>query len=343
MDNPLITVVLPVYNVEKYLQRSVDSVLLQTYTNLEILLIDDGSPDNCPALCDGYAAGDQRIRVIHKQNAGLGMARNTGIDHATGKYICFLDSDDYIAPNTVEKCVKCITETNADVVQYGYYNVNRAGQIVRTNIPNPEKRIYEGAEIQKTFLPDLMYDDPKATHRNNLWMSMCGAMFRLETIQQNNWRLVSERQIIAEDVFSLTRFYSYARKVAILPEAFYYYCENGTSLTRTYRPDRFAGIKHFYTESLRQIDNLGYGKAMKDRLAMVTLSYTIAALKQEVAAPRSLKDNIAGVKAIVRDETTRQLLVDGINPLDSKGRQLLLQLMKRDLPLLCYILLRVKG
>lgn len=343
MDNPLVTVVLPVYKVEKYLQRSVDSVLQQTYTNLEILLIDDGSPDNCPALCDDYACSDNRVRVIHKQNAGLGMARNTGIEHATGTYICFLDSDDYIAPDTVEKCVKCITETGADTVQYGFHNVNSAGQVVRTHIPHPQKLVYAGSEVQDAFLPDLIYDDPRTATRNNLWMSMCGAMFRLEIILQNNWRLVSERQIIAEDVFSLTRFYRYVRKVAILPEAFYYYCENGASLTRTYRPDRFAGIKHFYRESLSQVAQLGYADSIKARLAMVSLSYTIAALKQEAAAPRSVKENIAGIKAIVCDEITRQLLACGMNPLDSKGRRLLLRLMSMRLPLLCYGLLRIKG
>ncbi len=343
MDNPLVSVVLPIYNVETYLHRSVASVICQTYSNLEILLIDDGSPDNCPQMCDELAATDSRIHVIHKKNAGLGMARNTGIEHATGTYICFLDSDDYIAPDAIEKCIKCLTTTNADVVQYGYYNVNRAGQIVRTHIPNPKKILYEGQEVLTDFLPDLMYDDPTLDAQNHLWMSMCGAMFRLDIMLKNNWRLVSEREIIAEDVFSLTRFYSYVHKVAILPEAFYYYCENNASLTHSYRPDRFNGIKHFYAESRKQMESLGYNKKMQQRLAMVTLSYTIAALKQEAAAPRSLKENLAGVKAIVHDPVTQCLLKIGLNPLDSKGRRLLLSLAKTKMHLFCYVLLRAKG
>ena len=85
----LVTVVVPIYNVEKYLERCLSSIVNQTYTDLEILLIDDGSTDGCPGICDRFAAQDSRVRVIHKQNAGLGMARNTGIDHATGDYICF--------------------------------------------------------------------------------------------------------------------------------------------------------------------------------------------------------------------------------------------------------------
>ena len=96
MSSPLVTIVVPIYNVEKYLTRCVDSIINQTYQNLEIILVDDGSPDNCPRICDEYAKKDHRIKVIHKINAGLGMARNTGIENATGKYICFFDSDDYI-------------------------------------------------------------------------------------------------------------------------------------------------------------------------------------------------------------------------------------------------------
>ena len=100
------SIVLPIYNVERYLQRCLDSVLGQTYKNYEVIMVDDGSTDNCPAICDNYAARDTRIKVIHKQNAGLGMARNTGIENATGDYICFFDSDDFVATNLLELCAK---------------------------------------------------------------------------------------------------------------------------------------------------------------------------------------------------------------------------------------------
>ena len=95
---PLISVVIPIYGVEKYLKRAVDSVLHQTYTNLDIILVDDGSKDGCPAICDAYAAREARVRVIHKENGGLSDARNAGIAVAGGDYIAFLDSDDYYAP-----------------------------------------------------------------------------------------------------------------------------------------------------------------------------------------------------------------------------------------------------
>ena len=100
--NPLISVIVPVYKVEEYLARCVDSILGQTYRNLEILLVDDGSPDRCGVMCDEYASRDSRIRVIHKENGGLSSARNAAIDVARGEYIGFVDSDDWIEPETYE-------------------------------------------------------------------------------------------------------------------------------------------------------------------------------------------------------------------------------------------------
>lgn len=117
---PLISVIIPVYAVEKYLSRAVDSVLAQTYTNLEIILVDDGSPDNCPAICDAYAAKEARVRVVHKENGGLSDARNAGIKIAGGDYIAFLDSDDYYAPCFIEILYKELIKADAQVALCRY-------------------------------------------------------------------------------------------------------------------------------------------------------------------------------------------------------------------------------
>ena len=102
MDNDLISIIVPVYNVEPYICRCLDSVIKQTYKNLEIIIVDDGTPDNSGVICDEYASRDSRIKVIHKKNQGLGMARNTGMDNMNGKYFACLDSDDYIESNHIE-------------------------------------------------------------------------------------------------------------------------------------------------------------------------------------------------------------------------------------------------
>ena len=112
--NALISVIIPVYKVEAYLTACVESVLAQTYQNLELILVDDGSPDNCPQMCDAFAARDSRIRVIHKENGGLSSARNAGIEIARGEYLAFLDSDDLWSPLFLERLYRAIQETGAD-------------------------------------------------------------------------------------------------------------------------------------------------------------------------------------------------------------------------------------
>ncbi len=113
---PLISVIVPVYNVENYLRACVDSIIAQTYENLEIILVDDGSPDNCPAICDDYAKKDSRIRVIHKENGGLSDARNAGLSVMTGEYLMFVDSDDLLPKNAVSALYNLAVEYNSELV-----------------------------------------------------------------------------------------------------------------------------------------------------------------------------------------------------------------------------------
>ena len=115
----LISVVVPIYKVEKYLRRCVDSILNQSYANLQIILVDDGSPDNCGTICDSYREQDIRVEVIHKENGGLSDARNAGIEVATGQYITFIDSDDYVACNYVEELLRAMTVANSDMSVVG--------------------------------------------------------------------------------------------------------------------------------------------------------------------------------------------------------------------------------
>lgn len=342
MQTGLVSVVLPIYNVEKYLDRCLNSVVNQTYQNLEIILVDDQSPDNCPQLCEQWAQKDSRIKVVHKENAGLGMARNTGIENATGEYICFFDSDDYIEPDTVEKCYTMATQTQADVVSYGFYNVDSKGSVVSAHIPCCEKTIFSGNEILEEFLPDLLAADPQTGKAAELWLSACGALYSLELIRKTGWRFVSEREIISEDVYSLMEFYSHVKKAAVIKEAFYYYCENGSSLTHTYRPDRYGKLCHFYRVCMELCDKLGYSQRIRRRLDRVTLSYVIAALKQEASAPRPLKDRAAAVRQMVKDSVMQQAVKHGKSQLDNKGRKILYFAVEHGLSGLCLLLSMLK-
>ena len=131
MEMPLISVIVPVYKVEQYLDCCVRSIVEQTYSNLEIILVDDGSPDDCPAMCDAWAGKDSRIKVIHKENGGLSDARNAGLAVAAGDFISFIDSDDWVTPEFLEVLYGALTERKADVAECGVSYMSEAGAVLR--------------------------------------------------------------------------------------------------------------------------------------------------------------------------------------------------------------------
>lgn len=147
--NEKVTVIVPVYNVEKYLEKCVESIINQTYQNLEIILIDDGSLDGSGRICDLFAKNDNRIKVIHKSNGGLSSARNIALDCCTGQYICFVDSDDYIEKNMIINLMKYIIDDDIDCVQFGYNVVKN--DIIVTKMYNENQMIYPRSEILNTY------------------------------------------------------------------------------------------------------------------------------------------------------------------------------------------------
>ena len=133
----MISVIVPVYNVEKYLRQCLDSVLAQTYRELEIILVDDGSTDGSGAICDEYATRDSRIKVVHQQNGGLSSARNAGLDLATGEYVAFVDSDDYIHETMLELLYQALVENNADTVICNFERVDEKGDVISVRSLQP--------------------------------------------------------------------------------------------------------------------------------------------------------------------------------------------------------------
>lgn len=155
MTNPIISIIVPVYNVEKYLPKCVDSILGQTYTNLEIILVDDGSPDNCGKICDEYAKKDKRIKVIHKKNGGLSDARNVAIDVAKGEYITFVDSDDYVTSDYVETLYRLV-EKHQCKAGVAWLRTFQEGCDADTNQPSYQEKVFERIEgIEKMFYQEL--------------------------------------------------------------------------------------------------------------------------------------------------------------------------------------------
>lgn len=167
---PLISVIVPVYKVENYLRRCIESIQAQTYRNLEIILVDDGSPDNCGAICDEYASGDERIHVIHKANGGLSDARNTGINVARGEYLGFIDSDDFIANDMYELLYQRIIEENADISICDAAVTNDGEKATFTD--SEAKDIFEGEDILLAMI-----------YRNRFTVNTWNKLYRRELFQ----------------------------------------------------------------------------------------------------------------------------------------------------------------
>lgn len=148
----MISIIVPIYNVSSYIERCIESIVNQTYSNLEIILVDDGSPDDCPEICDKWAKKDERIRVLHKKNGGQAEARNMAIDTSTGDYILFVDGDDYILPNMCEDLVKVIEQFNTDIVVCNYFF--EYGDRHVDDIMPIESAVYERKAIMELYFKE---------------------------------------------------------------------------------------------------------------------------------------------------------------------------------------------
>lgn len=337
MKKRLVTVVIPVYGVEHCLDRCVSSVAGQSHENLEILLIDDGSPDGCPRLCDAWALRDSRVRVIHKTNAGLGMARNTGIEQARGEYLCFVDSDDRIDEDTVANAYALAQKEQADVAVFGMTAYDRAGNVTARLVPHPTQTVYTGAEVQERFLPELLSGDPKS----GFCLSACCCLISAALIRATGWRFPSEREIISEDVYALLALYRHVRKLAVLEQAPYQYIANHQSLTYTYRADRFEKNKEFYRACIALCRGCGYPQEVERQCAEPFLSYTITAMKQE-AAQNGLR-SLPRLKAMMEDDLLQRLLREKQADWVGWKKRLLFGCIRKGWYRLGYLLLSAKN
>lgn len=229
----LISIIIPVFKVEKYLNRCIESVVRQTYKNLEIILVDDGSPDNSPKLCDEWAKKDSRIKVIHKENGGVSSARNVGLKNVLGDYIAFVDSDDWIEETMCEKLIEHATKTDADMTFFKFRRVYENGKVFENKEVALERVKCKDIKVFFTSVTDK--------HGNYLDVmgSACRILFKKDIATAHKF---SEKLKHGEDLFFVLNCLEKANKVEILDEVLYNYYYNDQSVTTKVCENYFQNI-----------------------------------------------------------------------------------------------------
>ena len=224
-NNNLISVIIPIYNAEKYLRECINSVLNQTYKNFELLLIDDGSTDGSGTICNEYANNDSRVKVVHKQNGGVSAARNSGLELAKGEYVAFVDSDDFVNENYLLSLYKKAIETNADLVfcKFARY-IN--GQVLNVNEDLPENLL---ADINDDKFADFVLNFFHS--KNYIFGSACRILYKKSAL--NSVRFNNDVKICEDLVFVLQVALN-AKKITSINEFLYFYRLSGDSVTRKY-------------------------------------------------------------------------------------------------------------
>lgn len=287
----LVSVVIPIYNVEDYLIRCIDSVINQSYSNLEIILVDDGSKDKCGSICDTYAKKDNRIIVIHKTNGGLSDARNAGIHVAKGKYISFIDSDDYVAINYIEELVRVLELTQADMSVVDV-------QVVNENTPYSVNRIEGDISILSKY--DAIIRALKLSFRQSAW----GKLYRLDIFDDIEF----PKGMLYEDLAIVYQVLYKMNTIALSTAQLYKYeIRSGSIMQTGFKRQQYDSLvvaenaKDFVVGKYPELKKLAYGRCVYAYLAILR--------KMLLSSNRSEYNNLIEELKIKIDNTSKGLLL----------------------------------
>lgn len=275
----IISIIVPVYKVEQYLPKCIESILSQTYPNWELLLIDDGSPDNSGKICDEYAQKDERIRVFHKENGGVSSARNLGLDYAKGDYVMFVDSDDWISNNCLQVCFDEIKKDKLDALQFGFISVT-------DDLENPRVKI-----------ATLPLNGEKYIQTNNFNVCVGGGIYKREIIEEYKLRFPKELKLAEDQIFVLS-FFKHTRSIKYMDRAMYYYLQRADSAVHTPKSE----------DMLKSCDELmAFGKdwkILKSHIDSMIMIFIFDLIKNNDVPYRKLKKIYREQNIIINQQTS---------------------------------------
>ena len=250
---PWISIIVPIYNVENYLERCLNSLIEQTFKSLEIILVDDGSTDSSGKICEYYKKKHKNIKVIHKINGGLASARNEGLKYVQGEYVAFVDSDDWIEKKTYQILFERSKKNSPDIITYGYQKINN-GKIIIKEVAEFSEGLYLEEKIRNLILPESIARE-KAFNQVNLpvQLSACMNIYKDSFLKENNLKFESERLVLSEDWLFNISCLCRAKSFQVIHEIFYNYDTRGNSLSMSFKPDSYERKCNLYKRYKEEI------------------------------------------------------------------------------------------
>lgn len=318
-----ISIIVPVYNVQEFLEHCVDTILNQSYSNLEIVLVDDGSTDDSASICDKYGAGDERVRVIHKENGGLISAWKRGVEESTGEYLCFVDSDDWIDLDMIEQMSQQLTGNQKEIISSDYIIEHQDGrkQYVWQELPPGE---YRREDIKKKVIPRLLGNE-----KRYVCMSRCMKLISRGLIMEN--RCYSDPEIaMAEDTtIMLPSLIDCHRLVIMNHKAWYHYRYVNTSMAHKYDAGMYENMKKLRTIIKRILKDKFIGLEHADMKLQADKEYLfllLLAVKNEARGnPTGYRRNIL---EIAGNEEVRELVAKTSIQVSERSNQLLYYVLR---------------
>lgn len=323
--SPLVSVIVPIYKAERYLAACIESLQKQTLKDIEIILVNDGSPDGCLAICQEYAALDTRIKVIDKANGGVSAARNDGINLAQGQYVGYVDPDDKVEAEMYEQMLEAMLAEAADISMCNYSEDTEAGS---KPVLLPFSGVVEQEAISEEIVARIIAS-PDLSKSGNIMGSACRLLIKKALLDNFAIRFPDQLPLMEDLVFCVAAFLK-ANRVVVLEGAYYRYQRFADSATTVYKKNIFATQRDFFARLKQVLQGDARQRELAAEMDMRYISLAISAISNEMNSgnPKSLREKLAVIKAICTDASLEQILTGFDTGGYTLRKRLVLQAMK---------------
>lgn len=303
-----LSIIIPTYNAEKHINKCLNSILNQKPKNTEIIIVNDGSTDNTLEICKQYANTNPNIKIITKENAGQGLARNAGLEIATGEYITFIDSDDYFEDNCLNEVLKIIPKEKKDLYIGDYKRITENHQIIKLNKRTPKKY------TKKHDYPAIINNQINTENKTSFGSTACGKFYKLKIIKENNIKFLSERIYFSEDMIFNLEYLKHINEVIILGKIIFNYVMHTTSFTHKYHDDYFNKLKKM-DEYYHSLENYLTIKDFQKNISKKLFEYLKASIINEVKFCKNIgfKQTLTNINKFCNYHTIKQNIDEIIN------------------------------